>query len=384
MRFIHTADWHLGRVFREHRLIDDQRHVLQQFLQFVTDSRAEAVIIAGDIYDRSLPPVEAVQLFDEVLYKLVIEKKVKVFYIAGNHDSGERINFNSSILAGQGVFVRGRLQPDLAPFILEDRYGKIAFQLYPYAEPVTIKEELGLSETGDFDEMTGKLIAAGRERIPEGMRSVAVAHAFLAGGSETESERPLSVGGSANVSPKHFADFSYTALGHLHNPQKVGRENIRYSGSLLKYSFAEAAQKKSVTLVEIDGEGQIVTEQVSFSPLHDLQCIKGYFADIMNQRERYPVTNDYVNVILQDTEPVLDVHGRLKKIYPNLLGIEKTYLQDDGQQLQDKRHYQRKTEEAMFADFYEEMTKEKLSAEQREIFRQEADKVLRARREALK
>ena len=381
MRFIHTADWHLGRLFHGQHLTEDQAYLLMEFLRMVTETKAEAVIIAGDIYDRAVPPTEAVELFDEVLAKLLLEKKVRVFYIAGNHDSAQRLDFGRRIMAGQGLFVRGNLTPSLEPVIVEDAYGPVYFQLFPYMEPAGVRAVFGGDEGWDFDAATGRVVEAGAACIPQGVRSVAVAHAFLAGGQVSDSERPLSVGGSSNVSPRYYRSFSYTALGHLHNPQRAGADHIRYSGSLMKYSFEESSQQKSLAVVDLDAQGQTAVELLPLLPKHDMRRIRGYFDDILRDRDRYPASDDYLLAELLDTDTILDVHGKLETIFPNLMQIDRPNL-NYRSALADAGQVRRQQSEAeLFAGFFQDMTGEALTEEQRSVFAETADGVFRRERE---
>jgi len=383
LRFIHTADWHLGRLFHGQHLTEDQAGLLEEFLHVVTDVRAEAVIIAGDVYDRAVPPTEAIELFDEILAKLLLEKKIPVLYIAGNHDSAQRLGFASRILQQQGLFVRGQLVNALEPVCLQDAYGPVYFQLYPYMEPSLVRAVFQEEGLMDFDAATGYAVAQGRERIPAGKRCVAVAHAFLAGGQTTESERPLMVGGSSNVSPAHFRAFHYTALGHLHNPQQAGAANIRYSGSLMKYSFDECGQKKGVVIVDLDEAGQAATKFLPLVPKHDLQSISGYFDELLQDRQKYPKSEDYVQVELLDTAAILDVHNRLREIYPNLMQIERPNLNRTGNLSAQEPMQRKQSEEELFGSFFSDMTGEKLDEEETRVLQQNVEDVFRRMREGM-
>ena len=382
MRFIHTADWHLGRYFHGLHLTDEQRELLLgQFLPLVRDEKADVVVIAGDIYDRGIPPVEAVALFDEILTKL-IEQKVRVLYIAGNHDSARRIHFGNRLMRSAGVFVRGELEDPLSPVVLEDRFGPVYFQLYPYAEPAAIRAAFGREEQLDFDSATQLLVDTGREQIPAGARSVAVAHAFLAGGQSSESERPLSVGGSGNVSPAMFHGFSYTALGHLHHPQAAGGEMIRYSGSLMKYSFDEAQQHKGVNIVELDGQGQVSRRFQELIPRHDVRRIRGLFADILSDEARYPVSDDFIEVDLKDTRPILDAFNQLKTRYPNLMHILRTDRM--AEQVEWQQHGEamlKQSETELFGQYYEAMKGDTMTDEQQAILSECVSEVMKEARE---
>ena len=370
MRFIHTADWHLGRYFHGLHLTEDQRAIImEQLVPLVHEEKADAVVIAGDIYDRGVPPVEAVDLFDEFLQKMA-EAKVKVFYIAGNHDSEARLNFGGRLMREAGIFVRGRLDAQMEPCMIEDEYGPLAVMLYPYMEPAAVRSVFGLTESMDFERAHEFVLAASRKNIPAGMRTLAVAHAFLAGGLSSDSERPLSVGGSANVSPAIFKDFSYTALGHLHNPQRAGADHIRYSGSLMKYSFDEAEQKKGVLVVDLNGEGRASSKFVPLVPPHDVRRVHASFAEIEHDRTKFPQSDDYVEVELTDTGIILDVFNKLKAIYPNLMHVLYPNLQREGtMREQNGQAVLKLTEETLFAHYYEDMTGEKLDEGQQKLVR---------------
>ena len=370
MRFIHTADWHLGRYFHGMHLTEEQADLIEhQLMPLIEEERAEAVVIAGDIYDRGVPPVEAVELFDEFLAQMK-ERRVKVLFIAGNHDSEGRLDFASRLMQEAVIFARGRLHRSLTPVILADDYGPLAFQLYPYMDPQSVRAALPEeAETSlDFETAHEVAVAAGLATIPKGMRSVAVAHAFLAGGVASESERPLAVGGSSCVRPALFRPFCYTALGHLHNPQRAGDDTIRYSGSLMKYSFDEAEQRKGVLSVEIDGQGQAAATFLPLVPRRDVRRIRGTFAEIRDNRERYPSSDDYMEVVLLDTGIILDVFNKLKVIYPNLMHIRYPGLQREGTMRQQQgQKLLKMTEGDLFAQYYEDMMGEALAAEQREL-----------------
>lgn len=381
MRFIHTADWHLGKSLRGFSLIDDQSHVLDEFLRLASDVKPDAVVIAGDIYDRAVPPTDAVKLMDETLTKLVVEKKIKTIAVAGNHDSAGRINFGSRLMEDAGLFVRGELTDDMSPVVLEDEYGRIFFSPLPYVEPIEAQHIFACEERLDFDAANAAAIKKARAHIPQKARSVAVAHVFIAGGTTSESERLLSVGGAANVSARHFADYSYAALGHLHAPQRAGADNIRYSGSLLKYSFDEAQQKKGVTLVEIDGSGAARHEHVSLAPKRDVRIVRGFIDEIRNDREKYPLSDDYVTVELLDTKAILNAYDKLAAVYKNLCGVSFAEMFSAKTNVEARKNFREKSETELFADFYFEMTNEKMSDRQKNIFGECVDRIYREARE---
>lgn len=371
MRFIHTADWHLGRYFHGQHLTEEQRWLLrEQFLPLVKESGAEAVVIAGDIYDRGVPPVEAVALFDEVLTRLR-EQKVKVLYIAGNHDSAARVGFGQELLAQAGVFVRGELTADLAPVMLEDEYGPVAFQLLPYFEPSTVRAlwpDLVPATGGlSFGEAYSSVVAQARTQLPAAVRTVAVAHAFMANGQGSASERPLEVGGTGAVPPGIFRAYCYTALGHLHNPQRAGSETCRYSGSLMKYSFDEAEQHKGVCIVELDAAGLVQVEKVPLTPRHDVRRLKGKFEDLLHKREMFPASDDYIEAVLTDEGPVLDALARLRGPFPNIMHVERVYYEHAATLSNEGQAMLRKNEQEVFAQYYMAMTGQTMNEAQQKV-----------------
>ncbi|MCH4178777.1 MAG: exonuclease SbcCD subunit D [Megasphaera sp.] len=321
MRILHTADWHLGKMFYGEYLTEEQAYVLlQQFLPMIREEHIDAVILAGDVYDRSLPPTAAVELFDEVATKITAELGVPFFIISGNHDSEVRLSFASSLLAKQGLYIAGEFEKLSAPVRLADAYGPVQFVLLPFAEPAMVRHFLHDDTIHTHEEALQRLMAYQLERVSPCARTVCVAHAFVAGGIASDSERPLSIGGSDVVAASLFDDFTYTALGHLHGPQKVSRDTTRYAGSLLKYSFGEAHQKKGAVIVDIDGNGTAVSQQIPFAPLHDVRVIDGFFENIMNAADDRP--DDYVLVRLQDREPILDGMAKLRRKYCRAMALE--------------------------------------------------------------
>lgn len=378
MRFIHTADWHLGKSLKGRNLLDDQEHILKEFMKLADESKPDGIVIAGDIYDRGVPPTDAVELFDEILTKLLLERKLPVLYISGNHDSAVRLHFGSRLFAASGLYVRGELTGDFSPVVLEDEAGPVYFSLIPYIEPNKAADVLKADGRLTFEEAHAAVIGQARAQIPKGRRSVAVAHAFLAGGITSESERALSVGGADNVPPALFKDYSYTALGHLHGPQRAGADNIRYSGSILKYSFDEANQKKGVTLVEMDGKGEVTTEHIPLTPIRDVRILEGMMEAVRTDRDKYPKSQDYVMVRLLDTHPVLNPIERLGEVYPNILAIERKGLSAQAELRQAEGSRVDMSEETLFRDFYEEMTNRKLDEDEEKLLK---ECILEARRE---
>jgi len=250
MKFIHTSDWHIGRQFHNISLLDDQRHVLNQLLEHIETEAVDAVIIAGDIYDRSVPPAAAVELLDEVLNKICVELGIQVILIPGNHDSAERLRFASRQLKQSGLHIMADLDRITEPVVVSGVAAKVHFYGIPYNDPETIRNCYEV-EVKNHDEAHAFLIEQINAVKSKDHINVLLSHCFIDGAEESDSERPLSIGGADRVSYAPFIDFDYVALGHLHSPQYKGQEHIRYSGSILKYSFSEQHQKKGFTLVEM-------------------------------------------------------------------------------------------------------------------------------------
>ena len=244
-----------------------------------------------------------------------------------------------------------------------------------------VRAVFGQEKLMDFDAATGYVIGQGRSHIPEGARCVAIAHAFLAGGQSADSERPLMVGGSSNVSPAWFRGYTYTALGHLHSPQQAGAASVRYSGSLMKYSFSEAAQKKGVYVVDLDGVGNVQTDFLPLTPRRDLRRVSGYFDTILQDREAYPYSEDYMQIELLDTAPILDAQSRLRTVYPNFLDIRRTGLERSGELQLHGREYQNQSEQELFQSFFAEMTGEAMKDEEQKVLQASLAEVFRGMRE---
>ncbi len=326
MRLIHTADWHLGRIFHGVHLTENQAHALDKLVEIVRDARPHAVIVAGDVYDRAVPPQDAVSLLDDVLYRLVSHVGATVVLIAGNHDSPERLNFGAKLLEKSRLFVYGVFSPDCRPVVLRDEHGPVHIYPLPFAEPAVVRERTGRTELDSHEKAMAEVLRRVRERHPAGARSVLVAHAAVLGGKASDSERPLSIGGADTVPPGIFDGFHYVALGHLHRPQHTGDEHIRYAGSLLKYSFSEAGQEKSVTLVDMDADGKCAIEEIPISPRRNVRCIRGTLEEILNGARSDPDKDDYIMATLLDREPVFNAMGRLREVYPNTLHVERAHF----------------------------------------------------------
>ncbi|VYU09404.1 Nuclease SbcCD subunit D [Veillonella ratti] len=381
MRILHTGDWHLGRIFYARHLTNDQAYVLEhQFFKLLKDAKIDAVVIAGDVFDRAVPPVEAVELWDMVITKLALDYKIPTLVIGGNHDSAERLDMGRDLYSRSHVHVWGRMDRSLEPLYLEDGYGEIAFCPMPFTEPRTVLTNLleTVPAKQRLDEWQNLAVAYGetyaawadylRSLVPQGMRTVGMAHTMVAGSITSESERPLVIGGTANVGVDVFAPFNYTALGHIHRPQRMGTDNIRYSGSLLKYSFDEANHNKSFTIVDMDAKGHCQIEQVGIEAQHDVAIVKGNFNDILQDTALHETYKDtYLQVELADTEPVIDGMARLRDIFPYAMSLELTGRMQAELTADNRVNYKELSERELFEDFALAVRNEPLSDEEKEF-----------------
>ena len=354
MRFLHTADWHLGRIFYGQYLTDDQAYVLEhQFFTILKEEKIDGILLAGDVFDRAVPPIEAIELWDSIITRLAMDYKVPLFVVSGNHDGAERLEVGRSMLSESGIHIWGSPHHALQPFEFEGFDGRVAICPMPFSEPRRIGDALGLnsSESKPVDtDMTDDTLFSYVDdndqeavalnlhnydqiyqawsdylykQVPKQMRSIAISHAFVMGGEVGGSERTLSVGGSEQVSPHVFKNFHYTALGHLHGPQRMGADHIRYSGSPLKYSFDEHGQKKSFTIIDMDTKGKVDISTIPVEANRDVVILEGYFEDLLNNTAlQKKHKDDYVQARLLDTMPIMDGMAKLRQVYHRCMTIE--------------------------------------------------------------
>ena len=454
MRLLHTADWHLGRIFYGQYLTDDQAHVLEnQFFSILKDEKIDGILLAGDIFDRAVPPIEAVELWDSIITRLAMDYKVPLFVVSGNHDGAERLEVGRSMLSQSGIHIWGSPYHALQPFVFEGVDGKVAICPMPFSEPRRIGDALGLSsannslqtiqnlepvgdadtknkakskrtkskkvsidiiedslfasvdladtnladvETDDvvtqdldrnnettlnlhnYDQMYQAWSNHLRNQVPKGMRSIAISHAFVMGGDVGGSERTLSVGGSEQVHPQVFKDFHYTALGHLHGPQRMGADYIRYSGSPLKYSFDEHTQKKSFTIIDMDVKGNVDISTIPVEAKRDVVILEGYFEDLLNNKElQARHKDDYVQARLLDTMPIMDGMAKLRQVYHrcmtiNLVGRVAAPVNDMGDAV-----FKELNERELFNQFAETVWKEPLTEREQQYINSVWDRILK-------
>lgn len=314
MRILHTADLHLGRQFSGISLDDDHGVVLGQIARTLIEQRADVLVIAGDIFDRAAPPATAVRQFNAFLSEVAAETDAAVVMIAGNHDSGDRIESMSIMTDTQRALIRGVINSDEKPLVVEDEHGPVAFSGLPFSYEYAARECFADESMQTPEDVLAAQVAAARKNLPSEARWVIVGHAFVSGAVRSESERPLvRVGGLETVRPEIFDGAHYVALGHLHRPQSVGSPHIRFSGSPLAYGFDEVDAAKSMSLVDIDGEGSVTVESIPFEPLHGIRVLRGKHAELLLAEP----STDFVKVILTDEAPIIEGMKRLRGVFPN-------------------------------------------------------------------
>ena len=363
MKFIHTSDWHIGRQFHNVSLLDDQSYVLDQLIQYIKQESVDALIIAGDIYDRSIPPATAVELLDKILKTICVDLSVPVILIPGNHDSAERLRFAANQLKQSGLYIPGDLGNVTEPVIIQNKHESLCFYGIPYNDPEHVRNQFNVDLSG-YEQAHAYLIKLIEDNKDEQSANIIISHCFVDGAEESESERPLSIGGADRISASLFKGFDYVALGHLHGPQYKNEQYIRYSGSLLKYSFSEQNQHKGVTLVEFDDNTLKEITHLPLSPLHDMRIIEGELEEILQQGRVDPNAEDYLLVRLTDTHAILDAMGKLRVVYPNVLHLEKPGLMASTDQQSVNRDKIRRSELEMFHDFFKQVTGRDLDEKQ--------------------
>jgi exonuclease SbcD len=376
MKFIHTADWHLGKLVQGVYMTEDQRYVLEQLISTVERERPDAVIIAGDLYDRAVPPTEAVDLLDELLERLVIDLKTPVLAISGNHDSPDRLDFATRIMEGRGLYLVGQLRKDHKPVVLQDEHGEVHFHLIPFADPAIVRSALGEENIRSHDDAMKAIVARIEASMDPAARHVAIGHAFVTPLGEqadntSDSERPLSIGGAEYIRAELFSPFHYTALGHLHQAHFVGREEVCYAGSPLKYSISEENHKKGFYIVEIGGQGQVSKEKRALRPKRDMRRVEAS----IEQLETHAVNEDYVFVTLLNDNPVLFPMEKVRAVYPNAMHVERKTALSSGltngaeDEAGGKTQRTKTDPVVLFGSFYEQVKGVPLHDDKRELFR---------------
>ena len=374
MKLIHLSDLHLGKRVNEFSMIDDQRHVLDQILRVIDAERPDAVLIAGDVYDKPVPTAEAVALLDWFLVELS-GRQLQVFVISGNHDSAERMAFGGRLMEQSGVHLAPVYDGTVARWTLTDEHGLVHLYLLPFVKPVHVRRCFPEREIETYTDAVAAAVEA--MDVDPAARNVLVTHQFVTGAARCESEE-VSVGASDNVDASVFDGFDYVALGHLHGPQTVGRETVRYCGTPLKYSFSEAHHKKSVTVVELGEKGTVTVRTVPLTPRRDLVELRGAYEEV-TRRDFYEgngYQDSYVHITLTDEEDVPDALGKLRLIYPYLMKLDydnqRTHAAGVGDEGGD---LQRKSPMELLEEFYELQNGQPMGQEQRQFARQLMERI---------
>lgn len=362
MKLIHLSDLHLGKRVNEFSMLEDQAFILQEILRIIDEEQPQAVLLAGDIYDKSVPSGEAVQLFDGFLWELS-SRKLQVFVISGNHDFPERLSFGGRLMEGSGIHLSPVYSGKVEPVVLEDAYGPVNVYLLPFLKPAHVRRYFPEEESGTYTEALGKAVEA--LEIHKEQRNVLVTHQFVTGASRSDSEE-ISVGGSDNVDASVFDDFDYVALGHIHGPQNIGSPRIRYCGTPLKYSFSEVGQQKSVTVAELKEKGTLEVTARPLTPLRDLREIRGSYLEV-TAKSFYEGRNreDYLHITLTDEEDVPDGAAKLRVIYPNLMRLDYDNARTRSRNLPEgAEEPAAKPPLELFEEFYERQNNQPMTEEQ--------------------
>lgn len=374
MKLVHLSDLHLGKRVNEFSLIEDQRHILDEILKIIDAEQPDAVLIAGDIYDKSVPSAEAVTLFDSFLVSLAA-RSLKVCAISGNHDSPERVSFGGRLMAYSGVHIAPVYSGVTEPVRFDDEYGAVNVYMLPFVKPANVRRFFPEREIERYTDAVSAAVDA--MEIDPAARNVLVTHQFVTGAERCESEE-LSVGGADNVDASVFDGFDYVALGHIHGPQKVSRETMRYCGTPLKYSFSEARHIKSVTVVEMRGKGGVDVRAVPLIPLRDMTEIKGSYAELSfkDYYDGKSFRNDYLHVTLTDEEDVPDAVSKLRTIYPNIMKLDYDNSRTRaGIVLDSAAELQRKSKIELIGELFEKQNGRPMSDEQRGFTQELIEKI---------
>lgn len=362
MKIIHLSDLHIGKRVNEFSMIEDQEYILTRIINIIDDEKPQAVIIAGDVYDKSVPSAEAVTLFDDFLVRLA-KRKLRVFVISGNHDSAERIAFGGRLISGSGIHLSPVYDGGIEGITLTDEYGEADFFMLPFVKPAHVRRYYPDEEINSYTDAIRAVIS--NMDITESRRNVLITHQFVTGAQRSDSE-DISVGGTDNVDVSVFDGFDYVALGHIHGPQNIGRDTVRYCGTPLKYSFSEKDHEKSVTVVEMKEKGNTEVRTVPLVPRHDLREIKGTYNELtLKANYEGTATDDYIRAILTDEEDVPDAMALLRVVYPNLMKLDYDNTRTrTAAHIEGAENVERKSEIELLGEFYEKQNGQPMSEEQ--------------------
>lgn len=366
MKLIHLSDIHLGKRVNEFSMLEDQAHILKKILAVVDEEKPDGVLIAGDVYDKSVPSTEAVQLFDDFLVRLA-ERKLPVFIISGNHDSPERLSFANRLIDAVGIHLAPAYNGVVEPITLSDEYGPVNVYMLPFIKPAHVRGFFPNTEITGYSDAVAAAI--GRMNIDKTQRNVLITHQFVTGAKRSDSEE-LSVGGTDNIGAEVFCDFDYVALGHIHGPQNMDSGRIRYCGSPLKYSFSEAAQQKSVTVAELKEKGTLEIHTVPLIPRRDMVELKGSYQQLTLRKfyENTTYQEDYTHITLTDEEDIPDAVAKLRAVYHNLMKLDYDNTRTrHSAAISGAENVETRSPIDLFAEFYELQNGLPMSAEQTEL-----------------
>ena len=365
MKFAHIADLHIGKRVHDFSMMEDQRYILEEMLRIFDEEKVDGVLIAGDVYDKTLPSAEAVQVFDDFITKLA-KMEMPIYMISGNHDSAERLAFGAQLFENNGVYISPVYEGEVKKVEVEDVYGTVNIWLLPFLKPATVRHALQREDINTYED--GVVAALQGCEIDTEQRNILVAHQFVTGADRSDSEE-TSVGGLDNVSAEVFEDIDYVALGHIHREQKMGRDALRYSGTPLKYSFSEADHKKSVTIVELLEKGRVEIHVVPLVPRRDMRKMRGTYMEV-TARDAYTEENkmDYLQITLTDEEDVPGALQKLRTVYSNLMRLEYDNARTrENREVQAVEAQEQKSELELFEEFYELLNNESMKDEQVEF-----------------
>jgi len=377
VKLFHLSDLHIGKRVNEFSMIEDQKYILTQILYAADQEKPDGILISGDVYDRTIPTAEAVQVFDAFLTRLS-EQKIPAFIISGNHDSAERLAFGSSLMGKSGIYFSKVYDGTVEKIPMQDAYGTVWIYLLPFLRPSTIRHALPERAEEVRSAADAVRIALEQTKIDEKERNVLLAHQFVTGAKRCDAEE-LQVGDVDQIPAELFASFEYVALGHIHSPQKVGRETVRYCGAPLKYSFSEAGQEKSITVVELKEKSSVDLRTIPLKPLHDLRKIRGTYLEV-TAKSFYENRDceDYLQVTLTDEEDVPDGMAKLRTIYPNLMRLEYDNKRTrSNAEVRAAERVEEKSELELFQEFYELQNNQSMT----EVQEQFVEELLRGMKE---
>ena len=375
MKILHLSDLHIGKIVLEQSMLDDQKYMLNQIIEKIQEEKIELVLISGDIYDRGVPPSDAVTVLNNFLKVLIKDLHLKVCIIAGNHDSKERLNFGSEIFKSDGLYISSIYNGNIDKVELEDEYGKLNIYMLPYIKPIEVRQFFEEDvDVSSYHNAVKEVIL--KENINEKERNIILSHQFVTSGGiepEKSESETLYLGGTESVDVSCYDKFDYVALGHIHGPQRIGRDTARYAGTILKYSFSEVHQNKSLTVIDFKEKENLKIDLIPLKPLRDMRVIKGPIEELTKE-ENYSKTNreDYIRAIITNEEQVYDAIGQLRKIYPNVLrlDIENSKAKIDSEaKLSDLDNIKKKDEVELFNEFYKYQNNQDLNEVQLEIIK---------------